>query len=342
VLGAQLSPYLTRGEWQLGAGVRNFYADEQYTGKNLNLTVMNLGTQVQSDSTLFDFNATYGLDERITLTLGQPFLAASSTRALPANRRNTFRYDHSTHEFGDLSLVARRWMKDTAKNLDSNYSLGLGVKFPTGNENHMDFFPDATGNNVRLRPVDQSILPGDGGTGIIFDFQGFTPWGKRTLFANASYLANPRTQTQTLSPRSLLSPTGPNAIPLNERFNTVADQYLVRMGFSEPIERVKGLSMTLAGRWEGVPQEDIFGRTFGFRRPGYTIAVEPGLIYQRGAAVYSVSAPLTTMQNRQPNLGLPGDSTFADVVLLASATIRFGGKKQVVACPPGQPSKVVR
>lgn len=334
MLGAQLSPFLRRGEWQLGVGIRSFYADEQYAGKNLNLTVGLNGAQVRSNSDLYDFNATCGLNGRTTLTLGAPFLAASSNRALPANRPGSFRYDHSTHELGDLSLVARRWMRDTKTHLDSNWSLGLGVKFPSGDENHMDLFPDATGNNVRLRPVDQSILPGDGGTGIIFDLQGFTPWGHRTLFASASYLANPRTQTRTLSPRSLLSPTGPNAIPAAERFNTVADQYLVRAGFSEPIQRVRGLSMTLAGRWEGVPQEDLFGRTFGFRRPGYTVAVEPGLILNRARWTFAVTAPLTTMQNRQPNLGIPGDSTFADVVLLASATVRFGGKKQTVACPP--------
>lgn len=336
MLGAQLGPFLSRGEWQVGLGLRTFEADEQYTGTSLNLGVMNLGTQVISKSDLYDLNLTYGLNDRTTLTLGAPFLAASSNRALPANRRGSFRFDHSVHEFGDLSLVARRWMKDTNTCTTSNWSAGLGVKFPTGDDNAQDFFPDGTGRNVRLRAVDPSILPGDGGLGIIFDLQGFRPWGERTLFGSVVYLANPRKDTPTQSPKSFLSPLGPAGAPANEAFNTVADQYLVRFGFSEPVKRVNGLSMVLAARMEGVPQKDVFGSTFGFRRPGYVIAAEPGLIYTRANGTYSITVPMTVQQNRQPNLGIPGDSTFADAIVLASATWRFGGKKMAVACPPGK------
>lgn len=341
MLGAQIGPYLERGELQLGLSLRTFEAKKQFLGIRENLAVMNLGTQVISKSDLYDLSVTLGLDRQWNLTLGQPFIAGSSNRALPATRAGAFRFDHSTHEFGDLSLVARRWMKDTRTAHKGNFSLGLGVKLPTGDEEHMDLFPDGRGINVRQRHVDPSILPGDGGLGILFDFQGFTGWGKRTLFASATYLANPRDQTRTLSPKSFLNPAGELAVPAIERYNTVGDAYLLRVGFTEPVEQVKGLSLVLAGRWEGVPQEDIFGSTIGFRRPGYVVAIEPGLIYSRGRTTFALSVPFTVQQNRQPNLGVPGDSTFADNIVLAGVTYRFGtgnnrsgtGAKNCTAAP---------
>jgi hypothetical protein len=144
------------------------------------------------------------------------------------------------------------------------------------------------------------------------------------VFGSASYLMNPRDQTGTLSPPAFLNPNGPGAVPAEFRHLTVADQYSARVGVTHPIPGVKGLAVVLAARIDGVPTEDLFGDTVGFRRAGYLIAVEPGLIYTTGRTTFSVTVPVTTQQNILPQNGIPRDSTFPDLQVIASVTHRFG------------------
>ena len=331
VLGAKLSPYLERGEWQLGATYRTFHADTQYTGTRPNPMLTKLKTNVISDLQLLDIGATYALDRNWNLTLGVPVVIyASSSRALPATNADSPRFVHSTKGLGDITLTARRWLLETEGPGKGNVSLGVGLKLPTGNANAKDLFPNGRGQDIRLRPVDQSIQLGDGGWGVVFDLQAFRQVDKFTFFMQGSYLSNPRASNGTLSPPALLNPNGPGAVAPDLRYNTVADQYLGRVGFTHPVPGVSGLNVLLAGRIEGVPQKDLWGETTGFRRPGYGIAIEPGIIYTLpgGRTTASVSVPVTTQVNRQPVDGVPGDATFADYSILATVTHRFGGHGQ--------------
>jgi hypothetical protein len=346
VLGAKLSPYLEEGEWQLGATYRTFHADKQYTGTRLNPDVTRLKTNVISDLQLLDIGATYALDRQWNLTLGVPVVIyASSSRALPANVEGSPRFVHSTNGIGDITLTARRWLVDVDRANAGNLSLGVGLKLPTGNANAKDLFPNGRGQDIQLRPVDQSIQPGDGGWGVIFDLQAFKQVDQFTFFMQGTYLANPRASNGTLSPPALLNPNGPSAVAPNLRYNTVADQYLGRVGFTHPVPGVKGLNILLAGRIEGVPQKDLWGETTGFRRPGYGISIEPGLIYTLpgGRTTASVSVPVTTQVNRQAVDGVPGDATFADYVILASVTHRFGksGKIEKDAAKASSRTRIV-
>lgn len=63
---------------------------------------------------------------------------------------------------------------------------------------------------------------------------------------------------------------------------SVADQYLFRVGAAFPVPRVSGLTFGIGLRGEGVPATDLIGKSDGFRRPGYAISVEPGIIYSKG------------------------------------------------------------
>jgi hypothetical protein len=338
VLGAKLSPYLEEGEWQLGATYRTFRADKQYTGTRLNPIVTKLGTNVISELDLLDIGATYALDQNWNLTLGVPvILYGSSSRALPASVAGSPRFVHSASGIGDVTLTARRWVFDAQKHPNGNVSLGVGIKAPTGNENSKDRFPAGNGQNQQLRPVDQSIQLGDGGWGVIFDLQAFQRAGSLTFFAQGSYLANPKGRNGTLSPPAFLNPNGPSAVPYELRYNTVPDQYLARVGATHPVPGVNGLNVLLAGRIEGAPREDLWGENVGFRRPGYGIAIEPGLIYSLpgGQTSVSVSVPVTLQVNRQAVDGVPGDATFADYSVFASVTHRFGkGKGKTTAATP--------
>ncbi|MFN3649478.1 MAG: hypothetical protein ACK47B_07830 [Armatimonadota bacterium] len=331
VLGAaDLGPYLEKGEWQLGATYRTFRADKQYTGTRLNPLVTALKTNVISELDMLDLGVTHAFSRQLNVTLGIPIvLYASSSRGLPSTVAGSPRFVHSAEGLGDMTLVGRYWLLDCDKHQHGNVSLGLGVKFPTGNSNVRDRFPDATGANERLRPVDQSIQLGDGGWGVIFDLQAFKQVGSATVFLQGTYLANPRGENDTLSPPAFLSPAGRKAVPRSLRFNTVPDQYLGRVGITHPVPGVRGLNALIAGRIEGSPRNDLFGDTVGFRRPGYGIAIEPGLIYTlpNNQTTLSLSVPVTLQVNRQAVAGVPGDATFADYSIFASVTHRFGGKK---------------
>src|SRR5205809_826313 len=81
---------------------------------------------------------------------------------------------HSTNSFsiGDIRFAAYRWMFDPKTTHKENLQVGLGLKLPTGSYNYMDYFYKKPDSSV-LGPVDQSIQPGDGGTGITLELNGF-------------------------------------------------------------------------------------------------------------------------------------------------------------------------
>jgi hypothetical protein len=326
VLGAQLSPYLQQGEWQLGASYRQFTADHQYQGSELSPAVTALGTQVISKMRYMELSGTYAVTSQWNVAVGVPLiLDASSNRALPANVAGSPRYVHSSAGIGDIIVTGRHWFMNCEQNPHQNFSLGVGVKMPTGEGQATDMFPNALGQDVRERPVDQSIQLGDTGWGLSVTFEGFKQFGFVTTFASGVYQFNPKDQNDTLSPPALLNPVGPQAVDERQRFNTVSDSYLARFGVGVPVPRVTGTSLSLAARLEGVPVHDAFGETAGFRRPGFYLTMEPGVIFSKGRGTVSFGVPIRVHQNVKRSLGFVRDSTFADFMMLGAATFRFGG-----------------
>ena len=79
---------------------------------------------------------------------------------------------------------------------------------------------------------------------------------------------------------------------------------------------------------EGVPVRDAFGKSDGFRRPGYSISVEPSLIYNRGLYTFTASVPWAVERNRKISVSdmmnhTHGDAAFADYLLLLSVSKHF-------------------
>ena len=327
VLGAQISPYLQKGEWQAGMVYRQFTADHQYQGTELSPLVTALGTNVISKMYYTELTATGALNPQWNLSLSLPIiLNASSNRALPQTSADSPRFVQSTSGIGDTIFTARHWIMNTDHNTTQNVSVGAGLKIPTGNENASDKFPNALGQDLRERVVDQSIQLGDSGWGFLATLEAFKQFGNLSVFGSGVYLFNPKGQNRTLSPPSMLNPVGPLAVNEKQRFNTVSDSYLVRAGVAYALPPLQGLSLSLAGRIEGVPVNDLFGTTAGFRRPGYYLTLEPGIIYSRAKTTLALNVPCRLHQNVKPSLGFVRDSTFAGHTFLASATYRFGGK----------------
>src|SRR5258706_3684069 len=60
----------------------------------------------------------------------------------------------------------------------------------------------------------------------------------------------------------------------------------------------RSLSLSLAGRVEGIPAYDAFGGQVAYRRPGYVVAVESGVSYRKGKHGISLFVPYNFIKNR--------------------------------------------
>jgi hypothetical protein len=175
------------------------------------------------------------------------------------------------------------------------------------------------------KAVDQSIQPGDGGWGVVFDFQGFKRLKPVTFYGSGSYVANPRDTNGTPSIIVGLGLAGnPAFASLLE--NSVPDQYLARAGAAFPVMK-DFLTLSIGFRIEGVPRYDLIGDSHGWRRPGYESFLEPGFIFTHGQSTWSLYVPRALVRNRRPNpyTGTPGDATFPDYIVFFGYSYKFGG-----------------
>lgn len=76
------------------------------------------------------------------------------------------------------------------------------------------------------------------------------------------------------------------------------DQYFARAGVMTSVGKSKDLTLSLAGRVEGIPAYDAFGGQVAYRRPGYVVAVESGVSYRIGKHSLSLFVPYNFIKNR--------------------------------------------
>jgi hypothetical protein len=269
-----------------------------------------LGTAVVNKVDLFDVAVGYALTPRLTLTASAPIIFAKRKNGSNPNRI------FDSDGIGDLSVGARMWLIRPPSESRQNIAFGLGLKLPTGKPDVTNTFNTAAGPVTQV--VDQSIQLGDGGVGMVMDMQAYKAVKFMTFFAAGTYLVNPRNTNGVRTGRSRPS----------EAIMSVADQYAARIGVAVPAPKIRGLSVSLAGRIEGVPVRDLIGKSDGFRRPGYAISVEPGFIYTRGRDTWSISMPVAVQRNRLRSVpdiadGTHGDAAFADNLLIIGYSRRF-------------------
>ncbi len=322
VLGVH-DAYSGPNRWQVSASWRYQYSHRHFVGPEEQHERAEDRSEVQNTVNQLELGVRYNISDRWSLAVGIPYLMAE--RSSPLRDSNRVVVDRALTEssaLGDITLTGRRLLWDPKTNPKGNISLGLGIKLPTGD---YDVYDDrerlVNGQRVFTdESVDQSIQPGDGGTGIIFDFQGFRLMNRNvTLYGSAAYLSNPR---------------GTNGVPTfrtqrGEEIMSVADQYVARVGTSFSHASWRGFGASLGGRLEGVMVEDLIGDSDGFRRPGYAIAVEPSLSYSRGAHTVAAAVPIALYRNRTrsvPDRAVPGrhgDAAFADYIILLGYFRRY-------------------
>lgn len=290
---------------------RTYSSYKHYIGTVYQAQRAILHNEVQNHVDLYDLSLNYQLTPRWSIIADIPGMTA--TRHQQGNV-NVYR----AGGIGDMLVGAQAWVWRPPTESHGNIAFSMQLKLPTG-------INDAKGTTLlangqkQTRPFDESIQPGDGTWGFALATEAYREFYFHTTgYFTGSWLFSPQDTTGVLTYRS----------QPGEQVNSATDQYLWRGGFSHPVPKLYGLALSIGGRMEGVPVRDAFGSSNGFRRPGYVISLEPGLIYARGRNMFNVSGPWAMERNRKTSVTdyanhSHGDAAFADYTVIASYTRTF-------------------
>jgi hypothetical protein len=313
--------------WELNLNNRYFRSYKHFVGTIEQKQRIEEASNVINHAYELDVTATRILNSRWSLALTVPIMDFARSSLYEHDGKSR----HSTHSFGigDARFSAYRWMFDPKTSHKGNLQVGVGIKLPTGNYNYVDYFYKKADSSV-LGPVDQSIQPGDGGTGLTFELNGFYNFSPVVgVYANAFYLINPREVNGTSTTR------GGTASASAKKYNTdvmsVPDLFMTRGGVAVMIDQ-----FTFSGgvRIEGLPSKDLIGGSRGFRRPGYIISAEPSITYVTKKISFNVAVPIALQRNRTQSdsdkrrtadtgIHQQGDAAFADYLISAGFTVRL-------------------
>lgn len=315
--------------WQFSLNYRYFRSFRHFRGKEEEAERVEQGTEVINNDNSILAGISYTVNKRWSFGLTIPYLYIdrSSLYEHYGNTPGNPRFHTQAQGLGDMRVNG---YYSVLQNNKINLIVGLGVKLPTGNYNTKDYFHklDSEGqDSLVYKVVDQSIQLGDGGVGIIVEFDAAYMFNKNfSAYATGLYMSNPRNTNGILR-----SPTLTANIPLSNEFSVV-DQFLFRLGARYSVKR---LQFALGARYEGIPSEDLIGKSDGFRRPGYIISIEPAIGYIAGKHSVALSLPIALERNRTQNTidkirteqtgtFTQGDAAFADWLLSISYAYRLG------------------
>src|SRR5262245_15706524 len=194
VLGVQ-DTYEGPNKWQVSTTWRYQRSHRHFVGPDEQEQREEEGSEVVNIINLLELGIRYNAGPHWSYSIGIPYLMATRSQANRApdghvvNRAKT-----QARGLSDITLVARRLMRDPSTQPTGNISLGLGLKLPTG-ENGVVVTRRQLVNGQFVNNVvtaDQSIQPGDGGLGVILEFQGNQVLGGGFMgYLSAGYLLNP-------------------------------------------------------------------------------------------------------------------------------------------------------
>ena len=330
---------LAKGKWQTAFGYRHFRSFRHFVGsveQNAENTAKGLAERDRAGSNVINhvyqpsIGVSYGVTNQLGVSADLPYFHAHRRSPGPPTGRNPT-FVTAASGISDLNLTGRYWLGDPKKHSHQNIAVGFGFKLPTGNDRAEDDFLVRVENGVRItevRPVDQSIQPGDGGFGFVPELQAFKAFGRFVAFASGSYLINPRETND-------FNRSGPSAnIDTSGAENhllSVADQYAARLGVATS---VKTVGVNLGLRWEGTRGSDLIGGDRGRRRPGYTLGLDPGVSYSWKGNFVSLNVPIAIRRVRNQNFADKlaseesghfenGDAAFADYAIIVGFSRRF-------------------
>lgn len=310
------------GDWQAFLNYRWLHSDRHFVGDDEQEHRQADGTEVINDSHFIDIGLSYTISPRYSVSLTLPFVY-SDRSSMYEHKGNASgeRYHTQAGGLGDIRMGGYAWLWNPESHPKGNIQLGLGFKAPSGDSEATDIFMRNSGPTLDY--VDQSIQPGDGGWGFTVEFYGYRELFKGGYgYLQGFYLFNPDNINDTPTRVANINSTDPF------NFMSVPDQYSFRGGLGYAVKPDWGLGLTLGGRIDGVPSEDLIGDSEGFRRPGYSVSIEPGLTWMKGKWSATFTAPVAVYRNRVKSVrdkqtGRHGDAAFADFFTTFSISRNF-------------------
>lgn len=284
---------------------RHFIGTVEQTQREVNRN------QIENIYHLVDFGIERQLTPRWSVSASVPVLFGHRNQLYAPSSKQV------VNAYGDASFGVRSWIFKPPTESGDNISVGVSLKVPTGLYNAGG--PATQNGRQVVATFDQSIMAGDGGTGFAVDLQAY----KRVAYRNELYFAG----VYLFNPRDTNGVSTFRTRP-GETVMSVSDQYLVRGGVGRALPKVRGLAASFGLRMEGVPVRDLIGAANGFRRPGYALSVDPGLLYSRGYYTLTLNGPYAIRRNRKRSTadimnGTAGDAAFADYSVVFSISRRF-------------------
>lgn len=346
--GSDNSYNLPKGNFQVGTSYRYFHSwrhfvgkeeqhERQTTGGGIGPDGKDRGNAVNIYSHAVDLNLSYGLTNRLQLNATLPYVHNERSQVLRSTIIDTTRYSVFAQGLADVRLSLNYWAFNPETAHNGNLMVGLGLKLNTGSHSKKDDALQVDGSYAEA-VMDQAIQPGDGGIGVSVELQGFKKVYKSLfVFANGFYLFNPKEHNGTFK-------SAPKAGLEGYELYACPDQYFGRAGFMASFGKMKNLTASLAGRFEGIPAYDAFGGQVAYRRPGYVVAIEPGLSFRTGKHSFSLFVPYNFIKNRiqsaadiasqnlqnaditdpAKKVHVQGDAAFADYSISFNYTYRIG------------------
>ena len=286
-LGGQGQSYQRGREWQLTVAYRRLVSKDWFIGTEERSAAAPGGQSPVFTIHTFIADIAYTPSDRYRLRLSVPVSMGSLARVWPNREHHTQR----ASGIGDVTLLGEMWLLSPRTNELGNISIGLGAKAPTGSHTIASQF--YTANGAVDFPADQTIQPGDGGWGIVFQTQAFRQITDRISgYGFGSYMASPKAKSDV------------EWQPNTNEYWAVPDVYSVRLGAAVDVWPSQGLTMSLGGRADGIPVRDLIGGGDDetIKRSAYVLFADPGLSVTRGRGTVSLSVPYRLKVNRTKSL----------------------------------------
>lgn len=289
-------------------GWRSFSSNKYFIGTNQ----IGRSSAVENHQNIWDIGVNYQLTPRWSIIADVPVFDGTRNQIYPP--KGVFRVGG----VGDMTIGAQSWIFRPPTESNGNVAFNFALKIPTGLNNAVGT-ADYHGQTIAAT-ADQSMQPGDGGWGFELGTQAYRQiWFQTMLYLQGSWLFNPEDTNNVPTFRS----------QPGQGLMSVTDQYLFRAGVSHGIPKIRRLTGSFGLRWEGVPAHDLIGDSNGFRRPGYILSIDPGIMYSFRHDVISVNGPWAISRNREPsvpeliNHTPNGDAFFADYTVIVAVSHHF-------------------
>jgi hypothetical protein len=140
-LGGSNGPLLA-GHWALGLAYRHLGADQWFVGTDMHEAAAPFGHPLFLNIDSLDASVSYGVSDRVSLTLTMPFSRGTHSRFYADGVRHTVQ----ASGLGDTSMQGNIWLRSPSEHPEGNFAVGFGLKTPSGNNDVVGGFFQANGS----------------------------------------------------------------------------------------------------------------------------------------------------------------------------------------------------